>query len=440
MKTEKFGESITYFNENKTIKNNISDFIKKNKFTDFSPEGITSYLTFRHPISDLTMFKGYRKIKFGGDNKETTWHPRFDSSTDSLDAAVYKIEDLLMDSIKDLTKGLERIAVTISGGLDSSLITAIVRKLYPEKKIYSYCAGFYGDDEFEYARIVAHNNNTIYKEIILNRDDFLGKDSILPELIEFKGSPLHPNELPLAIVEKKAKMDGMQIVLCGEGADDIFGGYGQNFCMYMNYDHKESFFKYFLDNYRYFSLKDRNIIKNEYLVDDFDLMMKDIEPIELSTDIRNWALYFIQKLHTPGLITRGANAMRYNGFPLGFPFICDKLISYVNSLPFEYKVAWKSEKDKKQADNTPYRDISEKHDIPKMILKRLAEKYLAHKIIYRQKKGFPIPFEFWLKDLKTWDLNKSIFKTNDISGYNGWKKFMLINLNTFINIFEKYKK
>lgn len=444
MKTKKFGENIHYFySKNKNLNgDNISYLVKKNLFDDFSPQGISSFLTFRHPIGDTTMFKPINKVPFGMEiencDLKTFWYPKFGGNTDSLETAINKVEKLLLDSIKNITENMDKIAVTISGGIDSSLIAAMVRKLYPQKTINSYCCGFYGDDEFEYSKIVAYNNNTIHKEILLNKEDFIGKNSILSSLIEHKGSPLHPNELPLAILEKQAKKDGMDIVLCGEGSDDIFGGYGQNFRMYLNYDYIESFFKYFLDNYRYFSIKDRDIIREQYLVDDYKLMMKCIKPEEMSFDMRNWALYFTQKIHTPGLITRGSNALRFNGFPLGFPYIDDDLVNYVNSLPFEYKVAWKSQKDKKKSLNKHYKEISETYDIPKRIIKKVAEKYLDHKIIYRPKKGFPVPFNLWLKDLESWGLNKRVFKKDDISSYNGWKKFMLINLNTFINIFEKY--
>jgi asparagine synthetase B (glutamine-hydrolysing) len=440
METKKFGEQITYIHKNKTIQNDISGFVKENKFTSYSPEGITSYLTFRHPIHNTTMFSGYSKIPFGMDEKQTLWYPKFGGCNDNIELAINKIETLLLESIKELTKDFDKIAVTISGGVDSSLIAAMLRKIYPNKELYSYCAGFYGDDEFEYAKIVAEENNFIHKEIKLGKDDFIGENSIIKDLIEFKGAPLHPNELPLAIIEKQAKSEGMQIVLCGEGADDIFGGYGQNFRMYQNYTHSESFFKYFLNNYRYFSISDRDIIKDEYLVDDISLVINNIDPHKIPFDIRNWAIYFTQKFHTPGLITRGANAMRFNNLPLAFPFIQDNLVNYVNSLPFEYKVAWKTQQDEIDSNNQNYKDISEKYDIPKMILKKLAEKYLNFKIIYRPKKGFPVPFDAWLKDLNKWDLNQQIFKSTDISKYSAWKKFMLINLSIFIDIFEKHQQ
>lgn len=444
MRTGKFGEDIIYFFDDRSCRNDISSFISQYGFDDYSPEGITSYLTFRYPIGDVTMFEGYKKLPFGHalekGEEVAFWHPRFNGCADSFDEAVEKVNNLLKKAIDKLVVGKNKVAVTISGGIDSSLIVAMLRNHYCDMDIYTYSAGFCGDDEFEYARLVAKENNTIHKEKVLGVEDYIGNKSMLSSLIKFKGTPLHPNELALAELEKMAKEDGCDIVLCGEGSDDIFGGYGQNFRMYLNYDHRQSFFKFFLDNYRYFTLSDREIISKKYLLDDFELMMKYINPAELDDDIKNWAFYFIQKIHTPGLITRGVNAMRYNGLPLGFPYINDELGEYVNSLPFEYKVAWKSETDRNRAHGDYFRDVSEKYDIPKYVLKKVAEKYLNRKIIYRPKKGFPVPFEKWLGDLRRWDFDSDIFISNDISKYNGWKKFMLINLDTFVKVFAGSKK
>ncbi len=103
-------------------------------------------------------------------------------------------------------------------------------------------------------------------------------------------------------------------------------------------------------------------------------------------------------------------------------------------------MAWKSETDRNRAHGDYFRDVSEKYDIPKYVLKKVAEKYLNRKIIYRPKKGFPVPFEKWLGDLRRWDFDSDIFISNDISKYNGWKKFMLINLDTFVKVFAGSKK
>ena len=76
----------------------------KESFDDFSPEGITSYFTFRYPIGDITMFKGYRKIPFGnefkGGKEMPFWYPRFDKFSDSFEEAASHIDLLLQSAIK----------------------------------------------------------------------------------------------------------------------------------------------------------------------------------------------------------------------------------------------------------------------------------------------------------------------------------------------------
>lgn len=445
--TDPFGINITYYTEEKDISNYFSDLpdeLKKKGFDDFDPYGITSFFSFRYPVGNHTMFKDFKRVPFGHkiqDNKiKTYWHPQFNEQDIKFEDAIHSIEKLLYQSIKSLTDG-KKLAIPLSGGVDSSLVVALCRHIYPDDEIHTYSAGFYGDDEFSYARVVAEKFNTIHKEIILKPEDYIGEDSLLAPLIQHKGEPLHPNEIALATVEQLAKEDGCDIAVCGEGADDIFGGYGQNLRMYMNYRKNIPFFKFFLSNYRYFSNEDRKkLLREKYNVDDYQILMSILKKEEIPDDLRNKTFYFIQKIHTTGLIIRGANAMRFNNLKPGFPFINQQLVDYVNTLPFDYKVHWKSENHQKKANSIYFREISETYDVPKYILKKIAEKYLPEKIIYRPKYGFPVPFEKWFKDLKTWELNQEIFKTEDISSFSGWKKFMLINLNTFFEIFQKYKK
>ncbi len=442
IKSSPFGLKIQYYFKSFTeMDDNLTNLVAKNGFNSFSPEGISSYFTFRFPIGNLTMFKDYFKIPCGSelinDEIQTYWYPNFSPIQINLDEALKKIEEILFAAIKNLLEGKDKCGVAMSGGVDSSLIVALCRKLYPDIELYTYSAGFYGEDEFEYSRLIAKELNTIHTEKILYKKDYIGKDSLLAPLIRRKGEPLHPNELALGNIEKIAKKDGCDIVLCGEGADDLFGGYGQNFRMYLNYKKDVPFFKFFLDNYRYFSIEDKEYLLNdEYNINDYDILMNALNEKELPENIKNYVAYFTQKVHTIGLITRGVNAMRYNGFPPGFPYINMDLVNFANSLPFKFKVKWRSKKSKEKAKGLNFRDVSENYDIPKFILKKFAEKYLPHKVIYRPKYGFPVPFDFWVEDLKDWNLDDEIFKTNDISRLSGWKKFMIINLNTFFNEFR----
>jgi asparagine synthetase B (glutamine-hydrolysing) len=445
IKSSPLGSKIYYYYRDfNNLSDNLIDLISKNRFEMFSPLGISSFFTFRFPIGNLTMFNDYFKIPCGSElknnNINTYWYPKFTPIQISLDEALKKVEKLLLEAIKKLLKEKDKIGFAMSGGVDSSLIVALSRKLFPDATLYTYSAGFYGEDEFEYSRLVAQKLNTIHTEKILSKEDYIGKDSLLAPLIRNKGEPLHPNEIALANIEKIAKKDDCDIVLCGEGADDIFGGYGQNFRMYMNYNQNVPFFKFFLDNYSYFSVEDKDyLLHKDFNIDDYEILMSVLKQNEFPRSIKNYVTYFTQKVHTIGLITRGINAMKFNNLRPGFPFINMELVNFVNSLPFKFKVKWKDKNSKQKAKGLYFRDISENLDIPKFILKKLAEYYLPYKIIYRPKYGFPVPFDYWFENLKEWELNEEIFKTNDISNLNGWKKFMLINLNTFINEFNKHR-
>ncbi|MEM3489134.1 MAG: asparagine synthase C-terminal domain-containing protein, partial [Nitrososphaerota archaeon] len=344
LKSDKFGIYILYekhINKQRTILTDLAKSIRKFKFTDFSPEGITSFLTFRYPVQIYTMFKDYYAIPCGYqiyNNKiKPFWIPKFSIRSDlSLEHAITETERLLLSAVKRLCYRKKRIGVALSGGLDSSLICGMLRSLYPDKKIYTYSAGFIGDDEFKYSRKVSEIFNTIHREIILDLEDFIGRSSLLRPLIMLKGAPLHPNEIALANLERIAVRDGCDIVLCGEGADDVFGGYGQLLRMYLNYSANVPFVEYFLDNYRYFTREEQqDLINEKYLINDVDLIKNIFEEEYSPTDLRDKVFYFIQRIHTPGLVMRAMNALKYNGLPPAFPYLDEELVNFVNSLPFD---------------------------------------------------------------------------------------------------------
>ena len=126
-KSSPFGLKIQYyfktFNE---ISDNLINLVSKNRFDGFSPEGISSYFTFRFPIGDLTMFKDYFKIPCGSElsNKEikTYWYPNFTPIQISLNDGLKKIELYLFEAIKSLVEGKKKLGFAMSGGVDSSLI------------------------------------------------------------------------------------------------------------------------------------------------------------------------------------------------------------------------------------------------------------------------------------------------------------------------------
>jgi asparagine synthase (glutamine-hydrolysing) len=443
LRTDRFGLKNIYLSHN-AVSDDIGSLVVKRGFPDYSAQGISSYFTFRYPVLTLTMFDGIERLDTGmalsEKGQQAYWRPRFSYRDDTEAEAIRTVTELLSESIRKVVGDRRTIGIALSGGLDSSLIAAMCRRIFPRRTINTYSCGFYGDDEFEYSRIVARLFSNSHKEIVLGKNDFVGASSIMASLIRAKCAPLHPNEIALAHAEMQARTDQCDIVLCGEGADDIFGGYSHNLRMFSAYSGPEAdFFPFFIGNYRYFSEAERERFLaphfNYPIEAECDVLKEDTAPIAAEDK----ALYITQRLHTRGLIERGYNAMRYCGFEPGFPFIDEDLVDYVNGLDFDLKIRSKSGVNREAILGLTYSEVSDRFDTAKFLLKKVAESYLPEQIIYRQKKGFPVPFDIWFSDLLHWDLDDTVFRTNDLTGISGWKKFMLVNLDTFVKSFNAFR-
>lgn len=133
------------------------------------------------------------------------------------------------------------------------------------------------------------------------------------------------------------------------------------------------------------------------------------------------------------------------------PFVDHRLAEWAFNIPIQYKLKWKE----KPIADLLGDEISEKHDIPKYILKKMLEPLLPERILYRKKMGFPVPLNEWLgKDFieKTRNqlckgqlveqkivnsqalealLNTSVY----VDAAVGMKIWMLVNLEVFL---QKY--
>lgn len=114
--------------------------------------------------------------------------------------------------------------VYMSGGLDSSLVAAVLRKLRPEYRLHSYTLRFFEPsyDESGYAESAAK-----LLGLELHRVDVTPEvvPATLAELIASSGEPLaDPAWVPTALLSRRAA-ENVKIALVGEGADELFGGY-----------------------------------------------------------------------------------------------------------------------------------------------------------------------------------------------------------------------
>lgn len=195
---------------------------------------LDDYLAQRSVPAPFTLFAGVRKLPpghrlrvsaTGAQTLERWWslpaHTRTDLTPDGAVAAV--------------AEGLERavgaamvadvpLGAYLSGGVDSSLIVAIMSKLRAGAGVETFAAGF-GDprfDELPWARRVSQLLGTRHHEVVLTPDDFAG---LWPRLTWHRDAPIsEPSDLAVFRLAELARRH-VTVVLSGEGSDELFAGY-----------------------------------------------------------------------------------------------------------------------------------------------------------------------------------------------------------------------
>ena len=458
---------------------------------ELNTDAISSYLSFRYPVLNDTFFKGiyslppahYIKISKKGFELNEYWSlvNKFSEQKNDFGEEYYikRLKDLLEDSVKLRMRSDVAFGAFLSGGVDSSIITALMAQ-NSSKPIKTFTIGFSEDgyNEFEYARIVSDIYKTDHREIILSADDYI---DTMEKLIEFKCAPLSvPNEVPLYLMSKELKKY-ITVVLSGEGADEIFGGYGRifrspyDFERMKNIDNlnltnnekeelSKNFIKkygvksfsneieHFLNIYSYTSFKDKKKLLNI----DLEKIEKKIEEKFLNyfNEIKNETyynkiLYIFEKVHLVGLLHRLDTTTMAASVEARVPFVDHRLVEFAFTIPFKYKLKWIDERPKTLMSDK----ISENFDIPKYILKKAYENELPKEILYRKKMGFPVPLNNWFGGdfnkyaknilLSTTAKKRGLYNTSNIQKWLNSDKlikdhsfamkiWMLINIELFI--------
>ncbi|MCW2759406.1 MAG: hypothetical protein JWO46_3152 [Nocardioidaceae bacterium] len=147
--------------------------------------------------------------------------PLFVRRQDATDA----IRDALVVAVRERTMADVPVGVFLSGGLDSSLVAAILARLAaPGAPVHSFAAGTAGSSDLAAARVVAEHLGLVHHERVYTDDDVV---AALPEVvrsIESYEPSLVRSAVPNFLVSELAARD-VKVVLTGEGADELFAGY-----------------------------------------------------------------------------------------------------------------------------------------------------------------------------------------------------------------------
>ncbi len=200
-------------------------------------DALREFLIFRSASGEASLYKGVRNLlpghlmvwQNGALRIEQYWDVpvHLPEAEQSARTAEHELAHLVRDSISLQLMADVPIGTLLSGGIDSSVVTALAAQA-TEGFFSSFSVGFAEEafNELHYARLVAKRCQTRQHELVVSNNEFSGA---LPEMIYYLDEPLnHANSVQIYYISAFARSE-VKVLLTGEGADEIFGGYPRYF-------------------------------------------------------------------------------------------------------------------------------------------------------------------------------------------------------------------
>ena len=178
-----------------------------------------------------TMFDGIHKlppasllIADGGRTEIRTYWSAAEAAGKPASLSVENVRETLLRAVERELMSDVPLGVFTSGGLDSSLLVAAAARAIPGERIHTYAIRFTepGYDESPYAEAVTHQIASVHHVVIADDESLArGLEVVSRSLAEPLGDPA---VLPTWLLAQAAR-ENVKVILSGEGADELFGGY-----------------------------------------------------------------------------------------------------------------------------------------------------------------------------------------------------------------------
>jgi asparagine synthase (glutamine-hydrolysing) len=414
---------------------------------DIDVSAIQTYLTYMWCPGEDTPLKAVKKLLPGSFMKFSLKHnklieskyyyrlkyPAKIHSDVSSERWIEELETRLMKAVERQLLSDAPIGFFLSGGLDSSILVAMARKILPGQTINCYTIdsgeskdGFAND--LDYARKVAKHLNVNLSEVKVSSkivDDF---DRVIWHLDEPQSDPAPFNVFKIA---EQARKDGIKVLIGGTAGDDIFSGYRRHQALLIDkyFDsiplQIRKLIKQLVSGIHSKSALIRRVkkltkaidkTKNERLVSyfqwqDFEfiqsLFKEDLQTrLKPNNDYFDWLLSEVEDLESDlnkllfleiytFLVDHNLNytdkAGMAHSVEIRVPFLDIELVEFSTTIPPSLKMKGKE---------------------TKHILRKVAERYLPHDVIYRPKSGFGAPVEHWVRNDLTEFVDSNLSKKN----------------------------
>ena len=361
---------------------------------EINNDALCQLLIYAYTIDGQTLFNdikelppGHKLVYYFSDKKIQTsqyWNLGLNENKFDEKKNLEILKKLLTNAVDKRQVSDASIGALLSGGLDSSVMVAILSRL-SDKPVKTFTTGFgHNLDEFDEARLVAEHCQTDHKEIMLDYSDLV---KTMPSILWHMEFPFgRPSILSNFLVARDIKKY-VTVAYTGEGSDELFGGYNR----YLIYAHEKN--KSTLDE-KIKSIpsgffKDKNTIEkffSKMISAHYDSPNNPSNAFgnivkSSSVSLLNKALFFEIKTEIPGAQTwRIDRAGSAHAVELREPFLDHKLVEFCVTIPPQLKI--------------------EPLGLgKKIILQKLATELLPEKIVKRKKFPWGIPFyDFFKKE------------------------------------------
>ena len=311
-----------------------------------------------------------------------------------------EIESLLQSSVRARLVSDVPVGTLCSGGLDSSLVTALIARDLPDVTAFNVSVeGYEQLDERQYAQKVADSIGIRLLTYPMSAGAFRRN---LARAIYHSDFPLtHPNSVAFLLISEFARRHGVIVLLSGEGADELFGGYMQRYRRYRQFLWAQQVFGLLPSKVRkavalagyaseripatsfseYEGLLAHSIgFLDKFARDDLRLRCEDAYRFVRSDGERAVLaamLADITNFLTP-LLRRLDRMSMAASVECRTPFLDHHLVRALVNLPLSYRLRGRTDK---------------------WMLKEIASSYVPRAVVYRPKVGFPLPVKDYLAPL-----------------------------------------
>lgn len=194
-------------------------------------EGLHDYFSYQYIPEPHTMLSAVKRLEPGSFFRKKPgelmqikayWKPVFKPKNYSIDQQTKRIRETLRDAVRLHMRSDVPVGAFLSGGVDSSAIVALAREINPDMKTFTVGFERTGYSEIDIAKDTAKQLNVTNFHYVIRPEEFVRE---LPNIIRHMDDPVaDPAAVPLYFVAREARKH-VKVVLSGEGADELFGGY-----------------------------------------------------------------------------------------------------------------------------------------------------------------------------------------------------------------------